>query len=101
MHEAVRELEVYIARGDRLQEDEDPLVTQKHYIMNTLDGDLSTNPIYCFVAEKPENGWALYILKWSLVTHIQLLNADIKGYVNLKNLNLLFSLIRCAHRKYD
>ena len=80
MHEAVREIEVYIAQGDRLLNDSDPLVTQRHYIMNTIDRNLKTDPFFCFVAQNDEGGWAFYIIEWSLVTYIQLLNAEDNGY---------------------
>ena len=69
----MRELEVYIGQGNRLLE-EDQSVTQEHFIMNTVDGSFESDPFYCFVSEHPSDGWALYVVPWSLVTHVKVLS---------------------------
>ena len=74
MSQAVRELEVFLAEGDRLLEDTNKTEpSQTHSIMNTVDGKLRRNSSNCFVSEKKKNAEAEYVLSWSLITHIELL----------------------------
>ena len=95
IRDAVRELEVYLATGKRelADADEKSVITQEHFITNTVDGQFDTDPFYCFTADKPTNGWAQFYIPWSLVTHVQLLNLeDAHGYCGFLFFTQIFSL---------
>ena len=82
VNEAVRGIEIYSVSGEEAFNGDLSTLqfSQKHVVSNTIDGNFSTDPFYCFISQQGVNGWATFSFEWSMVTHVKLLNAE-KGEI--------------------
>ena len=73
--EAVREIQLYRAKGDKKIVD-NIIDTQRYDVTNILDKNDASDPFYCFVSKQGKNGIASIHFAWAKVTHVKLLNVD-------------------------
>ena len=76
VNEAVRKIEIHSVAGSQQFNGNFTTMrfSQEHVPANTIDGNLQSDPFYCFVAGSHIDSWLVFHMQWSMVTHVKLMN---------------------------